>query len=295
MTMTGHRVDRWACVAMATPKPADRNQDRAVVVRLPDDADGEPIACGVVVCDGVGAMKGSGAVAEQAAETGAEYIAGHGVLRGILGSDDNAGDAHAILHCAQHVADEMGAVDDGATTFLAIGADARGVVAFSYVGNGALLDVEPVARGEFPVRASTAELVTPHIAWANGRPALRAVIPPLAGTRVVAARGMLYPQPDRARVLLAVTDGIASHEDVLDGTSDGARWRMVPKPLAAVIAAIESDWANVLAAPDPGARLGDLLQTTLDSLTDGVLSDDATVGALLLVPRPSPSEQSDGL
>lgn len=270
-------ITRWTSVASAGPSAPHRNQDRAAAIGFAD-------AVGVVVCDGVGEFAGSGEVAQLACDAAVLHIARHGARAAILGADDPEGDL--VPHCAQHVADTIGPVHDGATTLLAVAADARGRVAFTYVGNGMLVDVEPVPRGAGQIRVSAAQLVTPHISWADGRPALRSVVPPrVAGAPVIAARGLLYPQPDRARIMLALTDGIASDEERVEGTAEGARWLQVPGPLAAIFAAIEHAWPELSAAPDPGAALGHALQDALDGLPPGTLLDDATIGALLLLPE----------
>jgi hypothetical protein len=288
--MSARTFMRWAGGAIATPKDPDQNQDRAAIVHLGPERVGEGVDCGVVVCDGVGALSGSGLVAEQAATTAADYIAAHGVRTAIVGGDDPLGAGGDVLHCAQHVADVIGPVDDGATTLIAVAADELGYVAYSFVGNGTLLDVEPLDRGAYGFRLSAAELVTPHVTWKEGRPALRSVIPPRAGSAVAAARGVLFPQPDRTRLLLAVTDGIASDEERSEGISAGARWRKVPAPLAAVMAALEAQWPDVVDDADPGGRLETLLEDVLVRLAEDVLVDDATVGAVLVVPRDEAEE-----
>jgi hypothetical protein len=254
------------------------------------DGSGPEVGSGVVVCDGVGALSDSGAVAETAARAAVDHIARHGIRRGIPGSNDDGAGSATVVDCAQHAADVVGEQDAGATTLIAVGADHDGYVAFSFVGNGTLLDAEPVVRAGDRVRLSVAELVTPHISWANGRPDLRSVIPPRPGAPVTAARGVLYPQPDRVRLLLAVTDGIASDEDRFEGISDGARWRKVPTPLSEMIDAIETAWNDVLAADDPGEHLASLLQGLLDRLAADVLTDDATVGAVIVRPAASAGE-----
>ena len=273
-------ITRWASVAGAGPSAPHRNQDRAAAIGPADAMD----AVGVVVCDGVGEFAGSGDIAQLACDTAVSHIARHGACVAILGADDP--EDEPVPHCARHVADTIGPTDDGATTLLAVAADARGRVAFTFVGNGMLLDVEPVPRGAGRIRVSAAQLVTPHISWAEGRPALRSVIPPrVAGAPVIAARGLLYPQPDRPRIMLALTDGIASDEERVEGTSDGTRWLQVPGPLAAIFAGIERAWPELSAADDPGAALGCTLQDALDGLPPGTLLDDATIGALLLLPE----------
>jgi hypothetical protein len=286
--MDGGPFDIWATSARAVPSEGGHDQDR---VRLIEAYDGA--GRGVVVCDGVGSLPRSGPVAEAVAECAAEYVARTGVRRGIAGLGFESGAAHAV----QHVAESIEPTPDGATTLIAVGADAEGYVAYSFVGNGTLLDIEAVSIGEGRVRLSAAELVVPHIDWGLGRPALRAFLPANGNAAVPSARGLLGPQPDRIRLLLAMTDGVATDEERTQGTGSGTTWRKVPEPLAALMAAVTAGWNDFISSPDPGESLGGAIQGTLDALArDGELTDDATVGALLAVPhdlRPQVDEEID--
>ena len=256
----------WTARAAATCKAAADNQDRAVAFATATGA-------GVVVCDGVGAYAGSGEVAERVADLAARHIETHpeGLARG-------------VLTCAQESDRELGDVENGATTLLAVAAGETGALAYAFVGNGTLLDVVPVEAIEGRVQLRAAELVVPHIAWTRGRPALRSVIPSGNGGPERSG-GTLEPQPGQVRLLLALTDGIATDEERMVGTTPEASWREIPLELVTLLGALTARWEEIVASEDPGATLSDTMQDALDELAaNGQLEDDATAGALLLIP-----------
>lgn len=266
--------DVFAACHVATPKSPERNQDRAELAEWTSQGSLGPTGAAVVVCDGVGSLRCSGKVADAAASAGAAHVREHGLRAGLLGDG-----ATSVTKAA---ADAVKGLEDGATTVIAVGAESDGFAAYAFAGNGTLLDIEGVDLGEHGVRLSVAELVQPHVSWAKGRPALRSVLPVPGRAEPVAARGLLYPQPDRTRLLLAVTDGVASDEERPIGCdTEGVEWRQSPVPLTRLLAALRDAW-RVLAERD---ALQQALAVGLEALVaEGRLADDATAGAILVVP-----------
>lgn len=260
------RFEIAAATALASPKDPARNQDRACAFRV----EHEPWGAGVVVCDGVGAYAGSGDVAERVALLARAYVIEHGIRSG-------------IPSCAQHAADALGNVADGATTLIAVGADDEGYVSFTYVGNGSLLDITIDTDGRRP-QLRVAEMTSPHVSFADGRPALSSYLPAAPRRPVEAASGVLHPAPRRTRLLLACSDGVATGEDRTTGVAaDGSTWIAVPRPLAALLADLAAAWEDVSAEADRVGALASVVQTSLDDLAAAdLLDDDATVGVVLV-------------
>jgi hypothetical protein len=259
----------WPATAGATCKDAAHNQDRVARFTTAGGA-------GVVVCDGVGAYAGSGATAERVTGLAIRHI-----------ETSASGLGEAVLTCAEQTARALGAVDDGATTLIAVGAGEDGELTYTFVGNGTLLDVYPVSLVEGRLQLRCAELVVPHISWARGRPALRAFLPAVNG-EVETSAGTLRPHPGLVRLALALTDGIASDEERAVGVTPSGNWREIPGPLATLLGRLAEDWPAILGAEDPGVALAASMQAALDALAaDGRLEDDATAGAVLLIPTPA--------
>lgn len=255
-----------AVTAGASPKDPARNQDRALVFEV----EPEPSGAGVVVCDGVGSLAGSGDVAERVAQLAAEHVLSFGIASGVPA-------------CAQYAARALGPVEDGATTLIAVGADEFGFVAFTQVGNGSLFDITVDTDLGTP-RLHTAELTTPHVSFADGRPLLSSFLPARSPEHLAAVSGVLLPCPGRVRVLIACSDGVATGEERAIGIApDGSAWRSTPRPLATLLGDLASGWTDVIGCEDVTAALGALLQRSLDALTaDDRLDDDATVGVVLV-------------
>lgn len=263
-TATFHVV---AATASATSRDADANQDRALAFHIPTGA-----GAGVVVCDGVGSLPGSAATAETAASAIRRFMQTHeGVVEAMGGCFAAA--AHAV-------ADD----NDGATTALVVAAEPTGLVGYGIVGNGALVEVLAVEPVPGSWRLHHTELSFPHVGYERGRPALESFLP-TADVRV-AELGVRRLLPGRHRLFLACTDGLTTEDAplVLRDERHGGLWRQVPVRLAAVLDAVEKAWPELVAGPAPEHDLPVVLQEAVDALAvAGLLEDDATVGALLLL------------
>ena len=260
------RFEIVAVTAEASPKAAPRNQDRALVFHVESGRCG----AGVVVCDGVGSLARSGDVAERVAQLAANHALSFGITSGVSA-------------CAQYAAHALGPVEDGATTLIAVGADELGFVAFTQVGNGSLFDITVDTDLGTP-RLHTAELTTPHVSFADGRPLLSSFLPAASPEHLAAVSGVLLPCPGRVRVLLACSDGVATGEERAIGIApDGSQWRFTPRPLSTLLGDLTSGWTDVLGSEDLASALGALLQRSLDALAaDDRLDDDATVGVVFV-------------
>jgi hypothetical protein len=263
-------------VATASTSPhGDRCQDRAATFVAPA---GSPSA-GVVVCDGVGALEGSGRVAEEVARLAAAHLAERGVAGG-------------LWHLDETLAEAPPAGEEGATTLVAVGAEASGLVGHMLIGNGALIEVEPADGWPGAARLRWTDLVLPQIRWEGGRPALRSILPTPDGVPE-AAKGCRQVPAGRPRMYLACSDGISSDEARSEGDApDGTRWKQVPAQLARLVADVATAWPELVGPEVPtGEALSGRLAESLDRmLEDGLLEDDATVGALLM----RPSTPADG-
>lgn len=267
------RLDVVSAVATASPKGRDANQDRVLAIEL--GAGG----AGVVVCDGVGAYAESGAVAELVAHEAGRYLRTMGIHRGTRG-------------CARHLSSTLTFSAAGATTLIMIGANLSGDVAFCFVGNGGLVEVQ-MLKGISGVDAMRwVDLVLPHISVAGGRPALRSFFPATNGAPVEKAVGAHTVDPRTPRLYLACTDGVTTDEERAVGQApDGSLWKAVSRPLASLLDDLHPRWDALLVSPTAHDDLGKLLQATLDRLLEtGALDDDASVGALLV--RASPKFES---
>ena len=99
----------------------------------------------------------------------------------------------------------------------------------------------------------------------------------------------------RERLYLACTDGVGTDEERRFGTApDGTTWKEVPRPLATLLGDLATGWSALQVASSAAHALGATLQATLDRLlADGALEDDATVGAVLLLPASPVQGQAD--
>lgn len=252
--------------ATASPKGEAGSQDRARTFRGATSA-------GVVVCDGVGFYADSGEVAELAVERACAHLAEEGARSG-------------VPSCAEHA---RGALVDGvrgATTMLVVGVEQDGHVSHSLVGNGSLMEAEPAHVGAVATRLRWVDLVLPQVSLTEGRPALRSVLQPGLDGPVQAALGTRTVDAVGPRLYLACTDGIATGEERVSGTApDGSVWMPVPAQLARILGGLEARWSELVDSSEPDALLAASLQATLDELlADDMLDDDATIGAVLVLP-----------
>ncbi len=268
-------LDLVTAAASRSAKGPDGNEDRVEVVR----AASEPAGAAVVVCDGVGSMPDSAAVAERVATRVARHLTAHGV-------------GTAIWQLEGVLAEEPPPEEDGATTLIVVGADADGDVTHLLVGNGSLIEIDAVEPQPGVTVLRWTDIVLPQISWEGGRAALRASLPARAGG-VQAAIGCRRTRDGRPRMYLACSDGITSEEDRRRASAQGLGWREVPRPLAGLLDALKAAWPELLARD--GADATELLERTLEqalaTLGDDEpgLDDDASVGVLLLRPQPDGS------
>jgi hypothetical protein len=258
-----------AATASVSPKSPDRNQDRVLTFAVKDPEAG----VGAVLCDGVGAYSGSGEVAAEVTEIVADHVQKLGPIAGVLSSAD------AAAACIDSAA-------DGATTLIAIGANTRGELAYAFVGNGSLFEVQVELGATAPILRA-AELVLPHVSLSQGRPVLTSYIPMPPGVPLEVSAGRREADAMRIRLLLACSDGVATHEDRKVGVVAPAesKWLEIPRPLADVFDAIAERWEALLCASDSEAYLDHILRDTLETLNEeGVLEDDASLAALLVCP-----------
>ena len=285
MTTTISKTRFEVSVAHATvsPKTPDRNQDRVALF----GEEGKPPGRGVVVCDGVGSLPDSGEVAERVARIAAGHLTDRGLHDG-------------IATCVDAVADAFGHEDDdgrGRTTMIVVGGDDDGRVAFTFVGNGALLELQGAPLGGGRTRLWWVNHMVPHISYDLGREALSAYLPaasggPLAGTGTLSVTGEV------SRLFLACTDGILSAEDVRTGKMpDGSTWTEVPEPVASLLEDLVERWSDLQSSETgtSAVRLQETLTTSLEALHGrGLLEDDATVGAVWVRPVPTAPKSDAG-
>lgn len=272
--MSGFRV--VPATATVTPRQDLESQDRALAFGA-----GSFGGAGVVVCDGVGSLAGSGATAESAAAAVRAFMAARNDLVGAI--DDS------IAAAAEAVRDD----ESGATTMLVLAADAAGSVGYGMVGNGAIIEVLAVEPVPGHWRLHHTDLAFPHIGYERGRPALQSFLPtrdPGGG----AESGARRLRPDRHRLFLACTDGLVTEDAplVLRDERHGGLWRQVPTGLASILADVSDGWAELIAGPSPELDLPAMLQSSLTTLADaGELDDDATLACLLLLAEPPAEER----
>jgi hypothetical protein len=271
--MSGFRV--VPATATVTPRQDLASQDRALAF-----GSGSLKGAGVVVCDGVGALPGSGSTAELAA----------GAVRAFMATQDDlvASVDDSIAAAAEAVRGD----EDGATTMLVLAADAVGSVGYGMVGNGAIVEVMAVEPVAGTWRLHHTDIGFPHIGYELGRPSLQSFLPagdPGGGTESGARR----LRTDRHRLFLACSDGLVTEDAplVLRDDRHGGLWRQVPTRLATILADLADDWAELISSPSPELDLPLLLQSSLTSLADkGELEDDATLACLLLLAEPPGDE-----
>lgn len=255
-----------AFTASATYKTPSDNQDSARAFCISTDSAG----VGVALCDGVGAHPASGEVAEYVSELAGEEVARLGVRDGIASA--------ANLACV-----ELNGLDFGATTLIAIAATTCGVVDYGLIGNGSIFEIQVDLSGGTR-RLSTAELTLPHVSFSRGRPALSSYLPMRDAREVEITAGSRHLHSARTSIFLACSDGIATDEERAVGlTTDGSTWRLTPRPLAIVLAALADNWEQALVSSDPGLHLEAVLQQSLDALA-AELDDDATIAGVLVTP-----------
>lgn len=237
---------------------------------------------GVVVCDGVGGIAGSGVVAEEARDRAATLLGGRKLPA-------------AIWNLDRRLSEDMPSQGQGKTTMVVICAEANGLVGHFLLGNGSILEVLPMEIQAGKPRLLWSSVVLPQIGGREGRPALRSFLPP-DDRRAEAEKGVRMATAGIPRLYLACSDGFLSEEDRLEGAApDGTFWRQVPQFPARLTQLLTDAWGDLLAvAPaDAGAMLRELTERSIEDRAGGhPLDDDTTVGALLLRPRPDQGEKS---
>lgn len=245
-----------------------------------------PAAIGVVVCDGVGTLSGSGEAATAVADRVASLVGG--------------AQPSSILTSAEEVNRQLSPFGDsgeGSTTMIALAAGFDGTVAYSYLGNGSLLEVRPYRINPAgPPELRTAELTLPDVTYAEGRPALTSVLP-VEGGEPKCSTGLVVARSAPVTAFLAVTDGIASDDERLIASDrEGRVWRGVPEPLRLILGELADCWDELVAphsdhdgAGSSDRRLSELLERSLTAMREaGKLRDDASAG-VVLIERPVPS------
>lgn len=258
----------------ASPKE-DEGEDRVRMIGR------GPGPSGVVVCDGVGALAGSGDTAEEVSELGAALISGREVGRAIWNLD------HRL---ARFLPSDL----EGATTMAVVCADEQGVVGHMLLGNGSVIEVVPMELEPGRVRLLWTSIALPQMGGNEGRPALRSFLPS-NGSGVEAEKGIRRTPVDAPRLYLACSDGFLSEEERLEGPApDGTVWRQVPKFAAELVERLTSVWNELLVA-EPEAAAATLTsaieRVIQDPESDDPLDDDTTVGALYM--RPLPGEDAE--
>lgn len=265
--------DLCAAAAAASPR-GDDTQDRVVSYRRTPAGDSAE-EVGVVLCDGVGSYRDAGAVAERAMELAVHHLEQLDVCSG-------------IFTVAEAVNAGLELDVEGATTLLAVGADAYGRACYAYVGNGSLIELEPRSPVGDRVQLRWVGLELPHLDWSGGLPALASYLP-IDPDALSVSTGSRLGAKRASRLLLACSDGIATDEDRVQArTADGRYWKSVPAPLARIVDELSQSWNQLVSAAKAEAQLGleSALQRALDSLLDeAALEDDASVGCVLLRSR----------
>lgn len=254
------------------------NQDRLV----PFEARGEQPGAGVIVCDGVGSRPESAAVAEGFARAAAGRLSEEGIMPGLWELDWSLTQAEAPAR-------------DGATTLLAVGADESGLVAHLLLGNGSIVEVVPTRLPSGGVRLLWTSIALPQIDWSRGRASLQSVLPARHG-ETLAARGYRRVMPGRAQLYLACTDGVLTEEErMLGRAEDGTHWQPVPPLFASLLERLRASWDELL-GEEVENGIGPGLQRLLERVLEGAgssedgLSDDASIGAVLVRPRRASTE-----
>jgi hypothetical protein len=254
--------------AAATSREDLASQDRALAFGTEEGP-----AAGVVVCDGVGSLPGSGLTAEAATAAVRAFMADQ--------ADPVAAVAGSVAAAAAAVRED----EAGATTMLVVVADPEGTVAYGMVGNGAIVEVLAVEPTPGHWRFHHTELAFPDIDYERGRPTLRSFLPSADPDRAVEL-GARRLRRDRHRLILACTDGLVTEDAplVLRDERGGGLWRQVPSPLASVLDDIAAGWETLISDPTPELGLPLILQNSLTALAEaGRLDDDATLACLLLL------------
>jgi hypothetical protein len=256
--------------ASQAPGAPELNQDRL----RPFMANGEQSSAGMILCDGVGSKPDSALVAEDIAERAAELLARQGARPGIWELDWNLTKMELPRR-------------DGATTLLAVGADESGLVAHLLVGNGVVVEIAPTRLPSGSVRLLWTPIALPQIDWSQGRPGLQSVLPANYG-ETAGARGYRRVMPGRTHMYLLCSDGVLTEEERLIGRAeDGSQWQPVSRLFAEILSRLAKSWDALIdeAPGKAGAALTELLQQTLnDFATEHGLSDDSSVGAVLVRP-----------
>jgi hypothetical protein len=246
------------------------NQDSVAVFRV----DGGTAGAGVVICDGVGSLPQSGAVASEVMSLAASHIQGAGVRTGIWGLEEMAA-AHELS-------------SDGATTLIAVGAEPEGLVSHCFVGNGSLFEIAPQTAAVTSVmNLRWCGLALPQLNWERGQPALESFLPaPEYGFE--AEKGCRLTSRLKPRLYLACSDGVATDEDCPRAkTPDGRYWKGIPTRLIGVLDALAAGWQDLLRsdAEQSASLLQEILDATLATLfADGAFEDDASVGCVMTRP-----------
>lgn len=229
---------------------------------------------GVVVCDGVGSVPESAAMAEEVRDLAAALISGHELEPAIWNLDERLQDA-------------LPAGREGKTTMAVVCAEARGVVGHMLLGNGSILEVVPMEVEPGKVRLLWTSIALPQMGGRDGRPALRSFLPPDSG-RVEAEKGVRIAPGSAPRLYLACSDGFLSEEDRLEGSApDGTVWCQVPRFAAQLLEQLTGSWGDLLAQEpeEVTATLQGLIERAIqEPLTDELLDDDTTVGVLYMRP-----------
>jgi hypothetical protein len=251
----------------------EANQDR-VAVFLSPGTPSTPGSAGVVVCDGVGSYRDSGAVASEVAGLAVNHLTENG--------------ANGLLELEQLMANAHLATADGATTLIALGVEETGLASHIFIGNGSLLEIEPVTPQPGKVQLRWIDLALPQIDWERGRPALRSFIPAPAD-QFEAVKGRRDTGGMKPRMYLACSDGIATDEDRAQARSArGGYWKAVPAPLVTVVDALAEQWRELLVedADSAASLLQSILRQALAKLLEEhALDDDASVACVLVRPR----------
>jgi hypothetical protein len=233
-----------------------------------------PGPTGVIVCDGVGAAKGSAAAAEEALEMAAALISGQKV-------------EPAIWNLDRELERNLSADRTGKTTMAVVCAEEGGTVGHLLIGNGSILEVVPMEVEPGRARLLWTSIALPQMSGREGKPALRSFLPPLGG-RVEGEKGVRRATAGAPRLYLACSDGFLSEEDRPEGRApDGTVWQPVPDFVAQLMRLLAEAWGELR------SQERDEVATTLRELIEGSvkrpdaaipLDDDTSVGALYMRP-----------
>lgn len=235
---------------------------------------------GVIVCDGVGSESNSGEVAEAAVNAAKDLIARDGLT------------PHLIAQVNDHVSHFV----DGHTTLLAATAHSTAgswLVEYMCVGNGSMIEIVAGGRDNNPWMWWTDHFV-PHVDFSTGKDTL-AVALPCPPDELLWTAGQIHVAHGAARLILLVSDGIATVEDYRVGRMpDGSAWREIPELLDALLTAIRQPLLDIGHESRAEHRLATALTNTLDEFADASrLDDDASFGVILLPPDFGPNHNSD--